>query len=98
MKGWTLTSSNSPFAGRVFTRDRKHSVAYTAGRWTPAMIDSIQPPIGSTRFRVFYGTTETASQYGSSEWISYPDQTPRSWIESMFPDYSRVLTIIFDKA
>jgi len=85
-------------AGRVFRKERKASVLYTAGGWTAAMVDGIQPPTQSTRFRVFYATMATASHHAGSEWIAYPDVTPRQWIEDTFPDYSRVLSIVFDKA
>ena len=89
---------SSPIAGRVFRKERRGSVIFVAGGWTPAMVDGIQPPPTSTRFRVFYGTMATDSHHAGSEWIKYPELTPRQWIEATFPDYRRILSIVFDKA
>lgn len=83
---------------RIFRKDRKASVLWASSQWTPELVDNIIPPPESTRFRVFYMTLATASHEAGSEWLSYPEHTPRQWIEATFPDYRRVLSIVFDKA
>lgn len=88
----------SSLYGRIFKRNRKSSVLFATPLWTAQLVNEIQPPPQSTRFRVYFATNATNSGVSGSEWLSYPETTPQQWIEQTFPDYRRILTIVFDKA